>query len=231
VLSAATAHSDCRFARDRRWDSRRRAFAAVIAQKLLDLRSVVLALIEWNADLAVRTGHRLGDEPGDLPLDIEVTDFTEVEYALVKVRPGLHVAAMDIVSEVIDVREASATDRLALQGSGNPHEINIVDFPRPIAIHEIQVRPADSLDRTRAALDRERKCLRGIVHAERHGIDGRTVRATESCSLTAWLHVQDEINVALLKAQHVLGPMARYGGEPHRLERLTQCLRAYTSFN
>jgi len=42
------------------------------------------------------------------------------------------------------------------------------------------------------------------------------------------LHVQDEINAALLEAQHVFGPMARYGGEPHCLERPTQCLRVWT---
>src|ERR1700733_5216172 len=42
------------------------ALAFVVVQELLDLRLVVLAFIERNADLAVRTGHGLGDQPGDL---------------------------------------------------------------------------------------------------------------------------------------------------------------------
>jgi len=44
---------------------------------------------------------------------------------------------------------------------------------------------------------------------------------------------QDEIDTALLEVQHIFGPMARYGGETHRLEQPTQCerVRARNSTN
>src|SRR6202011_2530418 len=94
---------------------------------------------------------------------------------------------------------------------------------------DIELHRADrSLDLLRSALDRESERICGIVHAKRHGIDGRPVRGTESCSLTARLHVQDEIDAALLETQHVLGAMARYGGKTHRLEQPPQCLRVRT---
>src|SRR5689334_12765223 len=51
------------------------ALAFVLAQELLDLALVVLALIERDADLAAGTGHRLGKESGLLPLDVEVADL------------------------------------------------------------------------------------------------------------------------------------------------------------
>ena len=82
------------------------ALALVVVQEFLDLRLVVLALVERDADLAVGTGHRLGEQAGDLALDVEVADLAEVEHALVEVGPGLHVAAVHVVRQMIDVGAA-----------------------------------------------------------------------------------------------------------------------------
>ena len=51
------------------------ALALVVVQEFLDLRFVVLALVERNADLAVGAGHGLGEQAGDLALDVEVADL------------------------------------------------------------------------------------------------------------------------------------------------------------
>ena len=72
----------------------------------------------------------------------------------------------------------------------------------------------------RAALDaRACSALRGVAHAKRHGVDRGTVLAAKLRRLAARLHVQDEIDVALLVAQHVLGAVARHGREAHGLEQ------------
>src|SRR5512146_3073011 len=59
------------------------ALAFVLAQELLDLALVVLALVERDADLAARAGHRLGEEAGLFALNVEVADLAEVEELLV----------------------------------------------------------------------------------------------------------------------------------------------------
>ncbi len=80
--------------------------ALVVLEEFLDLRVCVLALVERNADLAAGTGHRLGEKAGLSPLDVEVADFAEVEDPLVEVRPASHLAAMDVVGQVIEVGQA-----------------------------------------------------------------------------------------------------------------------------
>jgi hypothetical protein len=55
------------------------ALALVLAQELLDLALVVLALVQRDADLAAGAGHRLGEQAGLLALDVEVADLAEVE--------------------------------------------------------------------------------------------------------------------------------------------------------
>ena len=83
------------------------ALATIVVQELLDLRFVVLALVERDADLAVRAGHGLGEQARGLALDVEIADLAEVEHALVEIGPGLHVAAMDVVGQMVDVGQRS----------------------------------------------------------------------------------------------------------------------------
>src|ERR1700684_2614933 len=97
--------------------------ALVVVQEFLDLRLVVLALIKRYADLAVRTGHRFGEQPGGLALDVEISDLAEIEHPLVEARPGLHVAAADVVGQMIDISEPGAIRLFACGGAGNGDEI------------------------------------------------------------------------------------------------------------
>src|SRR5690606_32485003 len=71
------------------------ALAAIILDELLDLRMIVLAFVERDADLAVGRGHRLGEEAGRLPLDVEIADLAEVEDALIIIGPMVHAAALE----------------------------------------------------------------------------------------------------------------------------------------
>src|SRR5665213_239203 len=115
------------------------ALALVIVQKLLDLRFIVLALVERNADLSIRTGHGFGKQSRGLAFDVEVADLAEIEYPLVEIRPGLHVAALHVVRQVIDVGESGAGGALALHCALDGHEVDIVDFMRAVTVHQIQI--------------------------------------------------------------------------------------------
>src|SRR5262245_13668892 len=69
---------------DARVDVRRRerdvldALAVVLADVLLDLALVVLALVDRDADPPAGARHRAAEEAGLLPLDVEVADLAEV---------------------------------------------------------------------------------------------------------------------------------------------------------
>ena len=60
------------------------ALAAVLAQVFLDLRLVVLRLVDRDADLAAGAGQRAREQPGLLAFDVEVADLAEVEQRFVE---------------------------------------------------------------------------------------------------------------------------------------------------
>src|SRR5579883_2293814 len=102
------------------------ALSVVVSQKLLDLRFVILTLVERNANLPVGTRHCLREQTGQPPLDVEVSDLTKIEHVFVKPRPRSHVSAPHVVRKMIDVRQAYARCSLALRGARNRHEIDVV---------------------------------------------------------------------------------------------------------
>ncbi len=71
-------------------------------------------------------------EPGQLAFDVEVADLAEVEQALVEVRPLVHAAAMHVVRQVVDVRQAGA--RRMLLDARQRHEVDVVDRTRRAAV-------------------------------------------------------------------------------------------------
>ena len=88
--------------------------AIIGAQIFLDLAAAGFAfLVQRNADLAVRRGHRPAGQPGIFALDVEIADFAEVEDALVKARPMRHPPRIDIMRQMIDQLE-TGTDRVAI---------------------------------------------------------------------------------------------------------------------
>ena len=84
------------------------ALAIVLLQIFGDLACLVLGLIERNADLAAGRGNRPADQTGDLAVDVEEMDLLEAEQVAVEIPPLVHVAAIDIVGEVIEIVEADA---------------------------------------------------------------------------------------------------------------------------
>src|SRR3954471_4409939 len=151
------------------------SLALILAQEFLDLAVLVLALVERNADLVVRRGHRAGDQGGLLPLDVEIAYLPGVEEPLVEFRPMLHPPAIDVVGEVVERVQAHRAG-VAL-GPRHWLEVDVVDLLRAVAVDEIEVgaaypldggdfefaRPARRLDWRCATFDRHSKGLRGIL--------------------------------------------------------------------
>jgi hypothetical protein len=113
------------------------AFAFVVAEALLDPTLVAGALVDRDPDLPVGAGHRLGEEAGELALDVEKADLAEIEEARVEVRPHAQIAAAGVVGQMVRVIESRAIG-LGL-GFRGPAEIDVVDrAPVAVAIDEIQ---------------------------------------------------------------------------------------------
>ena len=176
-------------------------------------------------------------KPGMRPLDVEIADLAETEERLVIARPLVHAAAMDIVGEMVDLEKPDALRRRI--GAGQRQEIDVVDGAVAIAVDEIDEAAADPLDRrnvelhrTDLALDalgaqRQRAGigLGGVADAERHGADRGTVQAREGLGEALRLGIDQEIDLALAVERHVLGAVARHGGETHALEDAPQIRR------
>src|SRR3546814_6453154 len=78
------------------------ALALIVADEFLDLRILVLAFVQGNADRAVGGDHRLAEQPRRLALDVEIFLLLEAEQLGVEARPGSHLAAPDVVREMIE---------------------------------------------------------------------------------------------------------------------------------
>src|SRR6267154_5923134 len=186
------------------------ALAVIGREVFLDLRLVVGALVDRDADLAARAGHRLALEPGELALDIEVADFAEIEQPLVEVSPFGHAPAMDVVRQVVDVGEADALG--AVLDAGQILEVDVVDRAAiAIAVDQIDQRITDALDgrdielhRPDLALDAPRTKRQGalvgrrrVADSERDGADAGPVHAREALGEAVLLGVDDEVHVTL----------------------------------
>ena len=93
------------------------ALAIEAHQEFFDLSAAfTVLLIQGDADAIVGCRHRARLQPCVCALNIEVTDFTKVEQALVEPCPVRHASAIDVVGEMVDMRETDA-GRCAI-GSG-----------------------------------------------------------------------------------------------------------------
>src|SRR5690606_16987396 len=186
------------------------ALAAVGLQVFGDLRLVVGAFVDRDADLAARTGHRLGFQPGQLALDVKILDLAEIEEPLVELGPFRHAATMHVVCQVVDIGQADAF-RIAL-GALDRHEVDIIDgAARSVAVDQIDQAVADALDggdgefhrpdmgfdAPGAELAGALVGLGGIPDAEGHGTDRRTMDAGEALGKAFRLGIEDEVDVAL----------------------------------
>ena len=121
------------------------ALALVALEVLLDLAVGVGGLVDGNADAAAGRGERARMQARVLALDVEEADLAEVEQVGIEVEPLVHVAAIDVVGEVVEVIEADAfRPRI---GRAEPVELAVVGRAHgAVLVDEIDERAADALD-------------------------------------------------------------------------------------
>src|SRR5829696_1678252 len=202
------------------------ALAFIFLQIFGDLAEIVLALVERYLDLVVGRGHRAGKQAGLLPLDVEVADLPKVEDALIELRPMVHPAAIHVVGEVIERVQA---DGIGLaRGARCRLEARSVQYLVAELVDEVEVGAADALERRqvelslggrRAALDRQPVGFFGVAHPERHGARGWAVGAAELVGVAGRLHVEQEIDLALLVVPDRLGAVGADVGEAQLREQ------------
>src|SRR3546814_8562283 len=78
------------------------ALAMILADELLDLALVVLAFVQGDADRPVGRDHRLAEQPGRLPLDVEIFLLLEPEQRPIELAPHAHLPAPDIMSQMVE---------------------------------------------------------------------------------------------------------------------------------
>ena len=214
------------------------ALSAVGGEVLGDLGSVVRRLVDRDPDLAAGTRHGLAAQPRHLAFDVEVAHFAKIEEALVELCPLVHPAAVDVVSQVIDVPHPR-TDGIRF-GALDRYEVDIVDRAAlTVAIDQVEEAIANALDggdielhgthvgshTPRAKLLRPTVGLGGVANAESDRADGRPVHARERLRKTVGLGIDDKVDVTLAIQPDVLRTMPSDRYEAERLEEPTQCRR------
>src|SRR5262249_28001088 len=121
------------------------ALALVLTQIFLDLRSVVGRLIDWNSNAPARARQRSRKQSGQLALDVDKADLPKIEQLGVEGEPPVHVAALHVVREVVEIMEAPPLrSRIRF---ADPVEVSRVwRALRAVAIDEIDERAADAFD-------------------------------------------------------------------------------------
>src|SRR5229473_1615992 len=208
------------------------ALAVIGREVFLDLRLVVGALVDRDADLAARAGHRLALQPGELAFDVEVADFAEIEEAFVEIGPLRHAPAMDVVRQVIDVGEADALG--IVLDAGQILEVDVVDRAAlAVTVDQVDQRIADALDRRDIELHRPDLALDApgakrqrplvgegrVLDPERDGANAGAVHARETLGEAVLLGIDDEVDVALAVERDILGAVLRDLHEAHVLEQ------------
>ena len=215
------------------------ALALILAQIFLDLAAVVLALVQGDTDRLVGGDHRLAEQPGRLALDVEILLLLEAEQFLVECRPGSHLAALDVVGEVVEQIEPDVVGGGILAPAGNLVPPGIEIARRAMLVDEIEVAPADPFEDEAALAERpgggvgglgavrQRVVVGGlgIGDAERHSARAWPVRGAELGGLAFGLAVEQQVDPPLDEAQHVLGRMLVAGDEPEQAELALERLR------
>ncbi len=213
------------------------AFALVLAQEFLDLRRVVLAFVQGDADGAVGRDHRLAEQAGRLALDVEILLLLEAEDLAVKARPGAHLTAAHIVRQMIDDAEAHAVGgfRFGRAGEGVPIGMDVV-------VDQVEQGSADAFQDkaafaegarsrvggTGAVGERNLIGLRRIGDAESHAVGRSAVRRREGRRLGRGVAVEQEADVPLFVTDDILRRMPRGRDEPQLFQLATHNIRIGT---
>ena len=211
------------------------ALAAIDVEIFLDLAGIAGVLVDRNPDLAVRAGQRPREQARGAALDIEKANLPEIEQPFVEAGPDIHAAAMDVVGEMIEIKQPGAfRPRISC---AEPVELGVVGRAlRAVAIDEIQQAAADALDRGdierllrrrnigRLGAERQRALIGPlrIDDAERHRGRARPVRGDKGEAVRARLFVDEIIDVALAIDRDLPGPVARHRHIAHQPEQRVQ---------
>ncbi|EGE60007.1 hypothetical protein RHECNPAF_1740012 [Rhizobium etli CNPAF512] len=212
------------------------ALAAVLLQIFLDLAGVVLRFIQRNADLAAGRGDGAADQTGDAAVYIEEVDLLEIEQLTVEIPPLVHVAAEDIVGEMVEIVEADplrARVRLA-----QPVEFGIVGRSLgAIGLDEIKQRAANA-DNCRnikhlviafigdgALRHRMVESVFGVDDTPSHRCSAGTVLFDEAGGVTAGFGIDDIVDVALAPDSDVFRLVPGDGSIAHACEELVELFR------
>src|SRR4051794_12087163 len=214
------------------------ALAAVGAEIFLDLAGIAGILVDRNPDFAVRAGQRAREQPGGAAFDVEEANLTEVEQFFVKPGPDVHAAAMDVVGEMVEIKQPRA-HRPWIPGA-EPFEFAVVGGTvGAVTIDEIQQAAANALDRGNverflrgrnlrrlcAKRDRALIGLPGVDHPEGHRRRAWSVRGDEGKAVRARLLVDEIIDVALPIDRDLFGPVAGDRNIAHQPEQRVQLFR------
>src|SRR5260370_18574050 len=126
------------------------ALASVLLNEPLDLIELAGAFLglgfgDRDADLSAGCRQRAAREAGVLTLDVEVSDFTEIEDAAIEVDKMVHPTLAHVMRQVVDHEQPRA--RGVLIHAGFRYEINVVDRGTRITVHEIDEAAADAFNR------------------------------------------------------------------------------------
>lgn len=182
----------------------------VLTQVLFNLGLVVGGFVDGNANFAARGGHGAGMEPGQLALDIEVADFAKVADPLVEIGPDIHVAALHVVGQVVNLIQPCIHLGHARLPVRIEDEIHIIDGALvAVAVDKREGALADAVDggdvelhganladeRLGALGDGILLGLAGIAHPKRHAADTRPVQAGKLLGLGVRLGIDHEVDV------------------------------------
>ena len=209
----------------------------VLAQVLLDLGLVVGGFVDGDADLAAGGRHGAGMQPGQLAFDVEVANFPEVADPLVEVGPDVHVAAMDVVGQVIDLVEPRIHLGHARLPVGVEDKIHVIDGALlAVAVDKGEGALADAVDGGDVELHGPYLADEGfgplgdgvllgtarIRHPKCHAADAGPVQAGKLLRLGVGLGVDHEIDVPLAVEPALLvlvsGHLRKPQGDEQRLE-------------
>ncbi len=204
----------------------------MIVQIFGDLALIIGGFVNRNPNFATWAGHRSGTQSRELALNVEVTDFSEIEMRFVEGRPLCHIAIFNVVRQVIDISEANAY-RLRIN-AWNRAKIDIVDRVIAIAVDEVDQRTANTFDGWNAKLHRTGTGLDGlgaigdemghgvsdIMDAKRNGIGAGAMNAPETLSLTIGLGIENKVDAALTVEGHVFAAVSGDRSKAELFEQL-----------
>ncbi len=210
------------------------AFAVVAADEFLDLGILVLAFVQRDADGAVGRDHGLGEQARRLALDVEILLLFEVEHRAVEARPGAHLAATDVVGQVVQDLQTHGVLALGLFPALDLVPGVIQRAVLAVLVDDVQQAAADALQHIGvvagqgaaarafglAGAARQRALIGGlgVGDAEGHAVGRWAVVLGEVRRLPGGRAVDQHGDVALLQAHHAVGRVHMGGGEAHQLQ-------------